>query len=74
MEDKIYLELAELIRTKRRIKNLTQDYMAAKLGITQTGYCKIESGKSKCSGHRLFQIFELLEFNPPDFLKSDRNY
>ncbi|MEC4114616.1 helix-turn-helix transcriptional regulator [Myroides pelagicus] len=33
----------------RELKNLTQEYVAEKLGMTQAGYSKIESGATKLS-------------------------
>lgn len=65
MEEKFYKEVSDMIRKARKHKEYTQLYMAVKLGITQTGYSKIESGKSKCSGPRLLEIFKLLGSDPP---------
>ncbi len=36
----------ELIRTLRREKNYSQDYVANKLGISQKAYSEIENGKT----------------------------
>jgi transcriptional regulator with XRE-family HTH domain len=66
------------IRKIREIRNYTQDYLAAKLGISQNAYSKIELGYSKLTLERLFQISAILEveimhlisFNEADFAHS----
>ena len=49
------------IRKTREIKNYTQDYLAAKLKISQNAYSKIELGYSNITLIRLIQISEILE-------------
>lgn len=49
------------IRKIREFRNYTQDYLAAKLGISQNAYSKIELGYSKLTLERLFQISIILE-------------
>lgn len=61
MEDKYYLKLGETIRSIRRSRNYSQEYMAHKLGISQNVYSKIENGKCKCSVYRFIIIVGLLE-------------
>jgi len=48
------------IRKTREFKGYTQDYLAAKIGISQNAYSKIELGYSKISIDRLFEISILL--------------
>ena len=55
--------VASNIRKIREYKNYTQEYLAAKLDISQNAYSKIELGYSKISLERLFQISEVLEIN-----------
>lgn len=64
MEQRFYTELGLAIRTYRRSKNLSQEYMAKKLNITQTAYSKIEAGKSRFSAFRLRHILNLLGMDP----------
>lgn len=45
IEKRFYYILGVSIRTCRRAKNFSQEYMAAKLRISQNAYSKIESGK-----------------------------
>jgi transcriptional regulator with XRE-family HTH domain len=49
------------IRKTREIKNYTQDYLAAKLKISQNAYSKIELGYSNITLSRLIEISEILE-------------
>ncbi|CAM4064763.1 Helix-turn-helix [Pedobacter westerhofensis] len=49
------------IRKVREKKNFTQDYLAAKLAISQNAYSKIELGYSKITINRLIEIAIILE-------------
>lgn len=49
------------IRKVREYRNYTQDYLAAKLEISQNAYSKIELGYSKITLDRLFNIANILE-------------
>lgn len=53
--------VAANIRKQREIKNYTQEYLAAKLKISQNAYSKIELGYTKITLERLFQIADILE-------------
>ena len=55
--------VASNIRKIREHKNYTQEFLAAKLDISQNAYSKIELGYSKISLERLFQISEVLEID-----------
>lgn len=65
------------IRKIREFRNYTQDYLAAKLLISQNAYSKIELGYSKITLDRLFQIAVILDvevmqlicFDHADFVK-----
>lgn len=63
MRDPIDLKpkvVAGNIRKIREYRNYTQDYLAAKLSISQNAYSKIELGYSKITLDRLFQIAIIL--------------
>lgn len=66
MEDLFYKELGYFIRTQRRRKELSQEFMATKLSISQSAYHKIEAGKTRCSVFLLLGIFSLLGVNSVD--------
>ena len=44
------------IKKLRLIKGYKQEYMAYEIGITQTGYSKIETGETKLTLERAFTI------------------
>lgn len=61
----------EKIRNIRELKNLTQEYMAEKLGITQAGYSKIENGSTVLTYAKLTQIAIILDINIEDIIAFD---
>ena len=70
--------IAGNIRKIRGFRNYTQDYLAAKLGISQNAYSKLELGYSKLTLERLFdvstildvEIMQILNFQENEFLQS----
>ncbi|MET4081187.1 transcriptional regulator with XRE-family HTH domain [Pedobacter sp. UYP30] len=52
--------VASNIRKIREYKGYTQDYLAAKLKISQNAYSKLELGYSKLTVDRLFKISGIL--------------
>jgi transcriptional regulator with XRE-family HTH domain len=60
--------IAANIRNKREYRNYTQEYLAAKLEISQNAYSKIELGYTKITVERLFQISEVLGFDITDLI------
>ena len=53
--------VAKNIREVREYRKYSQDYLAAKLCISQNAYSKIELGHSKITLDRLFSIAVILE-------------
>ena len=65
----------EKIKNIREIKNLTQEYMAEQLGITQAGYSKIENGTTLLTLKKLIEIAKILVVDVEDILRFDiQNY
>lgn len=70
--------LRQNIRKIRELRNYTQEYMADQLGLSVSGYGKIERSDSDINLSRITQIAEilnvsrtsLLEFNSDDMLKG----
>lgn len=58
------------IRTVRRSKNYSQDYMAAKLNMSQNAYSKIELGYTNISLEDFINIAGLLEASEHELLNS----
>jgi transcriptional regulator with XRE-family HTH domain len=64
--------VGQKIKKIRELKNLTQDYVSEKLGITQSSYSKLENGEVDIPLERLRQISELLGLKPEDILSFVR--
>jgi len=62
------------IRKVREFRNYTQDYLAAKLSISQNAYSKIELGYSKLTVERLFQIAVILEVKVVQLICMDHSH
>lgn len=65
------VNIGDKIRNIRELKNLTQEYMASQLGMTQAGYSKIESGTSQVNYSKLNEIAKTLNVNVEDILAFD---
>lgn len=59
------------IKGIRELKNLTQEYMAEQLDISQAAYSKLEKGTTKISQDKLNKIAEVLEVSPDDITDFD---
>ncbi|MDT3405544.1 helix-turn-helix domain-containing protein [Mucilaginibacter terrae] len=64
--------VAANIRKVREFRNYTQDYLAAKLDISQNAYSKIELGYSNITLNRLLSIADILEADLTDLLTIDK--
>lgn len=74
MKEKLKEEMKAVagnIRKVREFKNYTQDYLAAKLGISQNAYSKIELSYSKITLDRLFHIALILEVEVTQLIYFD---
>ncbi len=60
------MRLHEKISYFRNIKGLTQDQMAQKLNMSESGYAKIERGETNLLNPRLKKIAEALEIKEDD--------
>lgn len=65
--------VASNIRKQREDKNYTQEYLAAKLKISQNAYSKIELGYTKITLERLFQIAEVLETSTIELINTSQS-
>jgi len=64
MKERLEINVRDIpgnIKKVRKIKALTQDFLAAKLHISQNAYSKIELGHSKLTVERLYQISVILD-------------
>jgi len=66
--------VAANIRKIREFKSYTQDYLAARLSISQNAYSKIELGYSKLTVERLFQIAAVLDVKVMQLIVIDHSH
>jgi len=62
------MKVHEKIRAIRQSKNWSQDVMAEKLGMTSSGYAKIEQGRTDNHFSKLEQIAEIFDMDVVEFL------
>ena len=62
------------IKQIREFKNISQEYMAHELEISQSTYAKIESGQLIPKIDRLYQIADLLEVDISTLLNTTNNF
>lgn len=67
------MDIGKNIRQFRELKNITQEYMASRLDISQPTYAKIEKGQIIPKVERLQQISEILEVELSTLLNSSNN-
>jgi len=65
--------IGQKIKKLRELKNLTQEYMADQLGLTQSGYSKIETGEVDIPYSRLEEISKVLTIKPEDLISFNEN-
>lgn len=66
------LEVGHKIRAARLIKDISQDYVADKLGISQPAYSKIESNETKLDFEKVEEIASILGVDVNDMLNFDK--
>ncbi len=66
-------KIAGSIRKLREFRDYTQDYLAAKLNISQNAYSKIELGYSRITIERLFIIASVLDVKPADIISVEQD-
>lgn len=62
------IHIGQKIKKLRELKNLTQEYMAAQLEMSQSAYSKIETGESDVTFKKLELISRALDVKPEDIL------
>jgi transcriptional regulator with XRE-family HTH domain len=56
----------EILRQVRRERNLSQEYMAEELNITQKAYSDIENGKTILKNDVILKLVNILDLSPKD--------
>ena len=62
-------EIGEKIRKIRELKNFSQDYVAERLGISQSTYARLEKNEVAITEERLRNISDILDVSV-DFIKN----
>jgi len=62
------------IKKLRELRNFTQEHMATKLDMSQSGYSRIESNDVEVNISRLERIGEVLGMRPEEILAFDEKY
>ncbi|MDO4728036.1 MAG: helix-turn-helix transcriptional regulator [Bacteroidota bacterium] len=62
-----------MIRKKRRELELSQEYVAMELGISQKAYSDIENGKTKIKNDILYKIAEIFRVRPSEICPISNN-
>jgi transcriptional regulator with XRE-family HTH domain len=68
MNDVTFKLKTDEIRQIRRVKDLSQDYMADVLGLSQSQYSRIENGESAVSFDKVMEIAKALNVNFVDII------
>jgi transcriptional regulator with XRE-family HTH domain len=64
--------LGSQIKNIREFKNLTQKYVATKIGISQSKFARIENGSIRITDNLLKLISEVLETNSSSIKQFDK--
>ncbi len=68
------MDIGQKIKKIRELKNLKQDYIAQKVGLSTTAFGNIERGTSDVSFKNLEKIANSLEVSPQDILNFPDSY
>lgn len=60
--------IATKIRTLRRNREYSQEYMALMLHISQNAYSRLENGKTPITLDRYYEICQILQVKPAELL------
>src|ERR1700710_3129159 len=65
---RVYRALGERIRNERLKRNITQDELASRVGLTRTSITNVEKGRQRLLVHTLVQIADSLGTQPASLL------
>jgi transcriptional regulator with XRE-family HTH domain len=71
--DPFYRRLGTHLRDRRRQQQITQEAMAAHMGLTRTSIVNIEKGRQHLAVHQLVRMSDLLGCSPGDLIPSARD-
>ncbi len=64
------MRLAWILRQQRVGLGMGQEEVAKKLGMTQSQYSRIETGKANVFVHQLISICEMYDLNPASVMRA----
>lgn len=67
----LFMNWTRNIKSIRERRNLTQEYMAQELGISQNSYSNIENGGVKLTIERLMEISKVLGVTAEELIAND---
>ena len=67
------MTIANKIRSMRIFRNYSQDYLAAKLHVSQNAYSKIELGRTKVTVEKLLTIADVLDTDACALISEDKD-
>lgn len=65
------MKINDKVRLMREMRNLSQEKMAQKLGMSTNGYAKLERGETRLNIPRLEQISKILQIDLNELLTID---
>ncbi len=65
------MELGQKLKKIREFKNITQEYIAFQIGMSQQAYCKIEQDSTKMTVQHLLKIANVLNVKASILLEQD---
>jgi len=68
------MEIGNKIKKVRELKNYTQEYMAERLGITQSGYSRYEKEDGDLTISQLDKISEIFQMKLEDLISFDEKF
>lgn len=71
MEENVDLNIGESIKKFRELKNITREQMAAELGLSLSGYGKIERNEVDLTISRIREIAKILKVDISQILNFD---
>jgi transcriptional regulator with XRE-family HTH domain len=69
----IYREIGANIRTRRRQADVSQDDVAARVGISRATLANIETGRQRLLVHQLYRLAKVLGAKPSDLLPAAKD-
>lgn len=66
------MEIYDKVRVMREVRQWSQEEMADKMGMSVTGYAKIERGQSKLHYDKLEQIAQIFNISINDLVDIDK--